>query len=140
MEPRKQIDFVLFFLQKRSENGTEYSKEYILNHITLTPEMNIKKQMFEEILETLIDDGYIKKVTLDDCQPTYHLTFNDRLFKGYEDAEQKIREEKEWRKEIEVKTFKNSKQLIYLNWVIAIGTGVAAFYYSIEIFKYLFYH
>jgi predicted transcriptional regulator len=135
MNPYKQIDFVFFFLKERSELSADFGKENIRNHIKLTPEIKINTQIFEEILQRLLDDGYIKETIRPETQPTYHLTFNGRIFEGYFNKNNSLNEDREWLKNLQIQTLENSKKLNKLTWIIAGGTFFAAIYYIIEIVK-----
>lgn len=132
MNPYNQIDFVFLFLKERSELSADFSKEYIWNQIKQTTEIKIDKQVFEEILQRLLDDGYVKEILKPETQPTYHLTFNGRIFEGYFYRNESLNEGREWVKNLQDQTLKNSKWLNRLTWIIAIGTLFSAIYYILE--------
>ena len=138
MNSYNQIDFIFFFLKERSLLSADFSKEYIWNHIDKTKEVEINRQVFEEILQRLIDDGYIKEILNSGTQPTYHLTFNGRIFEGYSNTNKSLNEERKWIKKLQVLTLENSKKLNTLTWIIAIGTTISAIYYFIEILNNFF--
>jgi len=138
MNPYNQIDFVFSFLKQRSNLSADFGKENIWSHIERTPEMEINRQVFEEILQRLLDDGYIKETLRTDSQATYHLTFNGRIFEGYFNRNESLNEEREWVKNLQVQTLNNSRMLNLVTWIIAIGTLFAAIYYILEILNHWF--
>lgn len=139
MNPYNQIDFVFFFLKERSELSADFGKEYIWNHLKRTPEIEINRQVFEEIIQRLLDDGYLKEIIKPETQPTYHLTFNGRIFEGYFNRNEFLNEERKWIKNLQVQTLNNSKWLNRVTWIIASGTFIAAFYYIFEILNHWVY-
>lgn len=146
MNPFKQIDFVFFILKERSELSADFSKEYIWDHIKQTPEIEINRQKYEEILQRLLNDGYIKETIKPETQPTYHLTFGGRLFPGYEKEEETLNQNQHKLEALEKANsdFQNSstmsaKKLNLLPLILAIGTLIAALYYVFEILNHWFY-
>ncbi len=133
MDPFNQIDFVFFFLKQRAEFSADFGKENIWNYINRTEEANITRQVFEEILQRLIDDCYIKETLRPETQSTYHLTFNGRIFEGYSKRNEILNEERNWLKNLQVQTLQNTRMLNIISLIIAIGTFFAAIYYILEI-------
>ena len=138
MNSFKQIDFVLSYLKERSELSADFAKENIWNYIRQTPEIGINKQIFDEILQRLVDDGYIKETIREKTQPIYHLTFNGRIFEGYLNRNISLNQEREWLKHLQILTLNNSNKLNLITWIIAIGTLIAAIYYILEILNHCY--
>ena len=133
-----QIDFIFFFLKERNLLSANFSKEYIWNHVARTKEIEINRQVFEEILQRLIDDGYIKEILNSGMQPSYHLTFNGRIFEGYSNMNESLNAERKSIKKLQLQTLENSTKLNTLTCIIAVGTIFSAFYYLIEILKFFY--
>src|ERR1051325_6406012 len=118
VNPYEQIDFVLSYFKERSDLAVDISKETVWLYVEKTSEKEIKRQTFEEILQRLIDDGYVREIEFLDEQLTYHLTFNGRLFEGYSKKHESLNEERTWIKSLQVQTLKTSKQLNLVTWII----------------------
>lgn len=134
--PYLQIDFVFIFLKERSELSAAYGKENIWNHIKATPEKGINRQMFEEILQRLLDDKYIRETITPDTQSTFHLTFNGRLFSGYADEFQLLNEAKMRINKMQDDNLRISRKVKVLTLWLAIGTSLAAIYYVLEVLNH----
>lgn len=83
MSPLKQADRILFFIEKFLKTSAQISKEYVWNmYVQKTPENTINRLMFDEIMELLVEDGYVRKSAnmQQQEQDFYHLTFKGRLF------------------------------------------------------------
>jgi hypothetical protein len=77
----KQIDAVFFFIKKKTALGASVNDNYIWNlYIERTPELGIGKQLFYDILQNLLDNGYIT-ISSDGA---YHLTVKGRAYKGFQ--------------------------------------------------------
>lgn len=75
----EQLDAILFFIQDKTSIGAMISRNYIWDlYVSRTPELGITPLLFSDILQHLIDDGYIIL-----SNNTYHLTVKGRNFKGY---------------------------------------------------------
>jgi hypothetical protein len=132
MTPLEKIDKILNFLKERSDLSASFSKEYIWNlYISKTPELKINRQLYDEILKQLIEDGYIRENKTEDSQPNYHLALKGLIFDSYQNQE------------LEIQKLKSTTQkLTYRNYVltalIALGTLIAAWYYLTQLWDYYF--
>lgn len=145
MDYLKQIDTVLFYFQKKAEFGGSLKSNEIWNALQVIPSIGINDQtIFENILDRLEEDGFIKEESSNKEYTLYHITFKGLLFHGYENekalADQQSKEmalQRVRTSEIEEMTYKNGTRMYYLTWILAIGTSIAAIYYLMEIGKYL---
>lgn len=133
MTPLEKLDKILSFFKDRSDLSIDFSKEYIWNlYIKKTPELQINKQIYEEILQKLVEDGYLRETKKEDFQPTYHLTMKGYLFDGYINSQSEIQR-------LQKTAISLSRRAFWWTVVIALGTLVAAIYYLFEILNHWFY-
>lgn len=144
INPYKQIDAIFFYIKKKIALGASINSEYIWNlFVDKTPELEINKLMFSEIISKLIEDGYItelRKANEGQDVTTYHVTFKGQIFEGYE-SQQKLLNEQKARladlenrsREFQDETTNNAKRLNVLTVILALGTSIAAIYYLLEI-------
>jgi len=138
MTPLEQIDFVFFYLKDKIQAGGSWGYYNISNYIDKCPETKINKVMLTEIVQKLKDDGYITEKQMPEAQPVYHVTFKGLIFEGYTKEYETSMKETVWLKNIQIQTLTTSRKLNILTWIIAIGTGIAAIYYILEIFSHWF--
>lgn len=132
MNPLEKIDAILNFLKDRSDLSASFSKEYIWNlYVSKTPELDINRQVYEEILKKLVEDGYVREENEKNFQSVYHLTMKGLLFEGY------LNNQKENQKLLQTAT-SLSNGIFWLTTVIAIGSGAAAVYYIFEILNHFY--
>ena len=99
--------------------------------------MGIEFGEVSDVLRKLLADGYLEMIesgtpNTDDYKVFYKVSFNGLVFneqKGY--TNQRIQDHL---------SRANQKSLVFLTWVIALGTAVAAVYYGIEVWKFLCHH
>lgn len=132
MTPIEKIDTILIFLKERADLNASFSKEYIWNlYVKKMPELHITRQIFDEILNKLVEDGYVKKELRENSQPTFHLTMSGYLFDGYLSSKNEMQK-------LQQTAIFLSKRTFCMTVVIAVGTGIAAIYYIIEILNHFF--
>ena len=129
--PYEQIDSVFFFIKDKIELGGSYSKEYIWNlYVSRTPKMKINETLYNEIIERLISDGYIRMIKLPNAeQPIFHVTFDGLVHEGYLAEFQKTQA-------TDVRTRRIERQQFYLTLILAASGVVASAYYILEILDY----
>lgn len=131
MTPIEKVDKILEFFKSRTDNAG-IGKEYLWNlYIQKTPELEINRMLYEEILKMLIADGYLRETNREDAQPTYNLTLKGLAFSGYNNRELEVQDLKGRTKRLE-------RWNLILTTLIAIGTLVAAIYYVLEIINNCF--
>lgn len=147
MTPLEQIDFVFSYIKNKEDLSASFSTEYIWNlYVSKSPETQITRFIFNEIIRQLIDDEYIRELPIiESSQKTYHVTFKGRIFEGYvanniasKQSIKRISDLEEENRKFQKRALKNSHQLNCLTIILAIGTMIAALYYIIEILNHLF--
>jgi hypothetical protein len=79
MTMNEKLDSILFFIKKKTDLGASINAKYIWNlYVERTPELEIEQLLFQDILDHLVNDGYLSK-----RDGVYHLTVNGRAFRGY---------------------------------------------------------
>lgn len=132
MTSLEKIDKILNFLKERSDLSASFSKEYIWNlYVNKSPELQITRQIYDEILTKLVEDGYVREEIQKDSQPFYHLTMSGYLFEGY------LSSQKETQK-LQQTAISLSQRTFWMTVVIAFGTLVAAIYYLLEVLNHFF--
>jgi len=130
-------------------------KPYIVNAKDIDLQFqDVNKQFFSSAIKKLVDDGYIyleENVNLNYIKPTViagfcDITIDGILFikiGGYENYYNKLQIEENLMSDLKSEQRRHSNSLVRLNrWlviltlVIAVGTLVAALYYSIEILSF----
>ena len=94
MTPLEQIDSVFFFIKSKEQISARWSTEYIWNlYVKKDSEAAVNKQQFDEIINQLVSDDYIRELpVIDSSQKTYHVTFKGRIFNGYIDYQNSLTE------------------------------------------------
>ena len=135
MTDLEKIDFVLFYIKTKMADSAYWGYGPIWAHIQKTTELKINKALFDEIINKLKEDGYIvDNNTNDACRVTFRgLTFN-----GYVSEQSFLQMEKKRLKTLEEKTLNLSRWTTRLTIIIALGTGIAAIYYLLEILNNFF--
>lgn len=141
IDAAKKIDFIFFDFKKKATHGIGISRDYIWNFlVSKTPELEINKTMYDEIIRKLVEDGYVREELAAGSPPTYHLTFNGLSFKGYEEEVNTQNAEKTRLGNLESENqlfqregLNNARRMNLLTLILAIGTGIAAVYYILEI-------
>lgn len=124
----EKLDFVLNFIKSKMTVSAHWGYGLVWTHIEKTTELKINKTLFDEIINKLKKDGYIvDNETKDACR----VTFEGLIFKGYKKQEEENQELQRTVNSLSVRTF-------WLTVAIAVGTGVAAIYYLLEILNSLF--
>jgi len=119
----EKLDKILFFLKDRSDLGAYFTKEYIwIHYISLTPEFEIKQQLFDEIFERLIEDDLIRKRELEEAKPTYHLTTKGYESNGYVEGHRQKDENNKYQSHFQKKTLWASLSINKWTKWIALGT------------------
>lgn len=125
-----KVDKILNFLKDRSGLSADFSKEYIWNlYVKKTPELKINRQLYDEILQKLVEDGYIRETKVGENQPTYHLTVQGYLFDGYINSQMETQK-------LQQSAISLSRRTFWMTVAIAFGTLVAAIYYLLEILNH----
>lgn len=145
INPYKQIDFVFSYIKDKEEHSATFSKEYIWNlYVKQSPEMQINRMIYDEIMQKLEDDGYISKKSIYGSeQPSYNVTFKGRIFNGYENDYLSLNEQKarllaleKKNQEFQILSSRNASKLNCLTLILAVGTSIAAIYYIFEILNH----
>ena len=142
MTPLEQIDSVFFFIKSKEQISARWSTEYIWNlYVKKDSEAAVNKQQFDEIINQLVSDDYIRELpVIDSSQKTYHVTFKGRIFNGYIDYQNSLTENnkrivalEEENRKFQKSSLRSSRQLNLLTAILAAGTLLAAVYYILEI-------
>lgn len=137
MEPLQKIDAVFFFIKKSSDVGAMINDNYIWGmYVNKTSELEISRLMLIEILQKLVEDGYVRRVDHPDGgSSTYHITFKGLIFEGYEKERENLNRERDAIRNLERANARRSNDLNQMTAFIAFGTIMAAAYYWIEIVR-----
>jgi len=136
-ETLAKIDHVFLKIKTMSGFDTRISYNYIANLFVNThPEIGINNLMLENIVNKLINDGYLtlNKAQSKDDVTTFNVTFEGQLFDGYVDKWEKENAEKqrvlaleETNKDIINKTYILNKWVMGTAIVSAISALASAF-------------
>ncbi len=93
---------------------------------------HVNETAWDEGLQGQVTQEYVKDIRY------FRITFEGRMFEGYEKQRERLNQNEEKVKLLEEKNRQLSKRTYILTFILAIGAIFQAIYYSIEI--YTFYH
>lgn len=130
MSPLEKIDSILNFLKNKKELSASFYKEYIWSlYVSKTPELEINRQLYDEIFLKLVEEGYIRELKDTNTSSIFHLALKGLIFNGFQNQELEI-----------IKLKRNNtnlaRQMYILTFLIAIGTLIAGYFYILQIWEY----
>lgn len=138
MNPLEKIDFVFFYVKDKISVGGHWGHGHIWSYVERATEFEINLTLFDEIISKLKEDGLITEIDNSPAAQTYHVTFKGLVFDGYKTERESLNAEKLRVRNIENQNQKLSSVLNRLTFLIALGTGIAAIYYLLQIWDYFF--
>jgi hypothetical protein len=148
LSPLEKLDSVLWTIEHYHGKSIQTSDE-ILIELNEHPDERINREQFypiiNSILNKLVEDGYIecRNEVLANKKNVYYIKFEGRIFneqKGYTGQRDLLNATKVLEDTLKLHQKVSTDRMIYLTRVLAFGTGIAAVYYAIEVYKLLHVH